>query len=82
MHKKKGFSATLVTDVGINADGSIYSIRITKSSGNQALDDAAKRLIKLGAPYAALPKELLQELDILVITRVWKFSDESGMTTQ
>ena len=80
--RKKGFSGLLTTDVGINADGSIYSIRITKSSGNKALDDAAKRIIKLSAPFAALPKELLKELEVLVITRVWKFSDESGITTR
>ncbi|WP_349432311.1 TonB family protein [Methylomarinum sp. Ch1-1] len=80
--RKKGFSGTLTMDVGINADGSIYSIRITKSSGNQALDDAAKRIVQMSAPFAALPAELLQELDVLVITRVWKFSDESGMTTR
>jgi len=80
--RKKGFSGTLTTDVGINADGSIYSIRITKSSGNKALDDAAKRIIRLSAPFAALPKELLKELKVLVITRVWKFSDESGITTR
>jgi len=80
--KKKGFSGTLTMDVGIKADGSIYSIRITKSSGNKALDDAAKRIVRLSAPFAALPKELLKELDVLVIPRVWKFSDESGMTTR
>ncbi len=80
--RKKGFSGTLTMDVGIKADGSIYSMRITKSSGNQALDDAAKRIVRMSAPFAALPAELLEELDILVITRVWKFSDESGMTTR
>lgn len=80
--RKKGFSGTLTMDVGINADGSIYRIRITKSSGNKALDDAAKRIVRLSAPFAALPKELLQELDVLVIPRVWKFSDESGITTR
>lgn len=80
--KKKGFSDTLTMDVGIKADGSIYSIRITKSSGNKALDDAAKRIVRLSAPFAALPKELLEEVDILVIPRIWKFSDESGMTTR
>jgi len=80
--RKKGFSGTLTTDVGIYPNGSIYSIRITKSSGNKALDDAAKRIIRLSAPFATLPKEILQELDILVITRVWRFSDETGMTTQ
>lgn len=79
--RKKGFSGTLTMDVGIKADGSIYSMRITKSSGIKALDDAAMRIVRLGAPYAALPAELLQELSTLAITRVWKFSDESGMTT-
>ena len=79
--KKKDFSGSLTMDVGINADGSIYSIRITKSSGNKALDDAAKRIVRLSAPFAALPLELLKELDVLVIPRVWKFSDESGIIT-
>lgn len=80
--RKKDFSGSLTMDVGINADGSIYSIRITKSSGNTALDDAAKRIVRLSAPFAALPKELLKELDVLVIPRVWKFSDESGITAR
>ncbi len=80
--RKKGFSATLRMDVGINPDGSIYSIRITQSSGNPALDDAAKRIVQLSAPFAALPEELLEELDVLVIPRVWKFSDESGISAR
>lgn len=78
----KGFSGSLTMDVGIRADGSIYDMRITKSSGYKALDDAAKRIVRMSAPFAALPAELLQELDVLVITRVWKFSDESGITTR
>ena len=78
---KKNFSGTLTMDVGIKADGSIYSIRINQSSGNPALDEAAKRIVRMSAPFAPLPVELLKELDVLVITRVWKFSDESGMTS-
>jgi protein TonB len=78
---KKNFSGTLTMDVGIRADGSIYSIRINQSSGNPELDDAAKRIVRMSSPFAPLPADLLKELDILVITRVWKFSDESGMTT-
>jgi protein TonB len=69
-------------DVGINADGSIYSMRIVKSSGNPILDEAAKRIVKMSAPYAALPADLLREINVLVITRVWKFSDETGMTAR
>ncbi|MDO9046698.1 MAG: TonB family protein [Methylobacter sp.] len=79
---KKNFSGTLTMDVGIKADGSIYSIRINQSSGNPALDEAAKRIVRMSAPFAPLPAELRKELDVLVITRVWKFSDESGMTTR
>lgn len=79
---KKNFSGTLTMDVGIKADGSIYSIRINQSSGNPALDEAAKRIVRMSAPFAPLPVELQKELDVLVITRVWKFSDESGMTSR
>ncbi len=79
---KKNFSGTLTMDVGIKSDGSIYSIRINQSSGNPALDEAAKKIVRMSAPFAPLPTELLKELDVLVITRVWKFSDESGMTTR
>ena len=80
--RKKGASQTLTMDVGISADGSIYSMRIVKSSGNAALDEAAKRIVKMSAPFAALPDDLLREVNVLVITRVWKFSDETGMTAR
>lgn len=78
---KKNFSGALTMDVGIKADGSIYSIRITRSSGYPELDEAAKRIVKMSAPFPVLPSDLLKELNVLVITRKWKFSDESGMTT-
>lgn len=80
--RKKGSFTTLTMDVGIQADGGIYSIRISKSSGIKALDDAAKRIVRLSAPFAALPKELLEEVDVLVIRRKWKFPDKSGMVIQ
>lgn len=84
---KKNFSSTLTMDVGLRADGSIYNININKSSGNQALDDAAKRIVRMSAPFPPLPLELIKELklkqqDVLVITRIWIFSDESGMTAR
>ena len=79
---KKNFSGTLTMDVGINEDGSIYSIRINKSSGIPALDEAAKKIVRMSAPFAPLPLDLRKELDVLVITRVWKFSDESGLVTR
>ncbi len=79
---KPGFSATLTMDVGINLDGSIESIRITHSSGIPELDEAAKKIVRMSAPFPPLPLALRSELDILKITRVWKFTDESGLVTQ
>jgi len=80
--KRSGFSSSLTMDVGIKPNGNIYNIRINKSSGYPALDQAAKRIVRLSAPFPPLPKALLKEVDILVITRVWKFSDESGLHTR
>lgn len=78
-HKRE--AQILTMDVGINPDGSIYSMRITRSSGNPELDEAAKRIVRMSAPFAELPADLLQEVNVLIITRVWKFSDETGMTS-
>ena len=75
------FSGTLTMDVGIKADGSVYSIRINRSSGIPALDEAAKKIVRMSAPFAPLPLELRKELGVLVFPRVWKFSDESGLVT-
>jgi protein TonB len=77
-----GASQSLTMEVGIEADGSIYSMHIVRSSGNSALDEAAKRIVKMSAPFAELPYDLLHEVKVLVITRVWKFSDETGMTAR
>ncbi|MCX7086361.1 MAG: TonB family protein [Methylococcales bacterium] len=78
---KKNFSGSLILDVGIKSDGSIYSIRINKSSGIDELDEAAKNIVRMSAPFPPLPLEITKELDVFVITRVWTFTDESGLDT-
>ncbi len=75
------FSGSLIMDVGINSDGQIYDIKIVKSSGIAELDEAAKRIVKMSAPFAELPEELTEELDVLSIRRVWSFSEEGNFTS-
>jgi len=70
-----------IAQTRINPDGSLYSIRVRQSSGNKALDEAALKIVRMGAPYSPLPEELLNEIDVLVISRVWQFSDETGIST-
>ena len=70
----------LVMTVGINPDGSVESIDIQRSSGLPQLDQAATRIVRLAGPYSPLPEHIHQSVDVLHITRTWRFSrDFKGM---
>ena len=79
--RRQKLSGGLLLSVGINPDGSVYSIQVRRSSGFPVLDDAAIRIVRLAAPFAPFPAELKQEADVLVITRTWKFSNDNRMET-
>jgi protein TonB len=68
------FYGSLVLDVEISSDGSLHSVEVSRSSGHKVLDDAAKRIVRLAAPYGAFSAEMKQSTDILSITRTWTFS--------
>jgi len=66
--------------VGIKQDGSVESIDIQRSSGMPQLDQAATRIVRLAAPYSPLPEHINTNVDVLHITRTWRFSrDFKGM---
>lgn len=70
----------LVMTVGINLDGSIESIEIQRSSGKPQLDQAATRIVRLAGPYSPLPEHINASVDVLHITRTWRFArDFKGM---
>lgn len=64
----------LVMTVGINVDGSVESIDIQRSSGYSRLDQAATRIVRLAGPYSPLPEHINATVDVLHITRTWRFS--------
>jgi periplasmic protein TonB len=68
--------------VSINADGSLESVVIDQKSNYQVLDDAAKRIVELGAPYTAFPEDIKKDTDILSITRTWTFTQEDALSTE
>lgn len=68
--------------VSIRADGSIESIVIDKSSGSKILDEAAKNIVNLAAPYAKFSEDMKKSTDILGITRTWTFTQEDALATQ
>ncbi len=81
--KLRHISGILVLDVAINVDGTIRSVDILRTSGQKLLDDAAVRIVRSAAPFAALPNEMSKDTDVLHITRTWVFeSGSSGLSTK
>ena len=74
----KGISGDLLLDAAIDKEGKIKSVRILRTSGNSVLDNAAINIVKLASPFSPLPKKIIEETDILHITRTWKFSDKDS----
>ena len=60
--------------VSINADGTLNRLDVERSSGQPILDQAAEKIVKMGAPYARFPDSIRRDTDILVITRTWNFA--------
>ncbi|AFI83450.1 energy transducer TonB [Methylophaga nitratireducenticrescens] len=79
--KDKGINGSLMLSVDIKPDGSVPpdGIVVSRSSGHKVLDDAAVRIVRLGAPYAAIPEDVLQNNDMLTIIRTWKFESARGL---
>ncbi len=79
--RRKKLNGTLILDVVISADGKLLKTDLRQSSGHQILDDAAKRIVQLAAPFSAFPKKLRQEADVIHITRSWEFLNNSSIRT-
>lgn len=79
--RRKSLTGSLLLSVSIAKDGSVRSIKVRQSSGHAVLDDAAKRIVQLAAPFSPFPAGLSEEADVLVITRTWKFFSDSHLST-
>ncbi|MFM8445297.1 MAG: energy transducer TonB [Methylococcus sp.] len=80
--RRQKLSGSLVLAVGIQPDGRVYSVQVLQSSGYAVLDNAARQIVDLAAPFAPLPNEIRQEVDVLVITRTWRFDSNFRLETR
>ena len=71
--RQRQLSGTLLLDVALAPDGSVKEITVRRSSGHRVLDDAAARIVRLAAPFAPFPPDIRKDVDILHVTRTWKF---------
>jgi protein TonB len=68
--------------VSIKADGSLESVVIDQKSDLEVLNEAAKRIVELAAPYAVFPDDIKKDTDILSITRTWTFTQEDALQSE
>mgnify|MGYP000636855808 CR=1 FL=1 len=61
----------------LHPDGRIDEVRIMRSSGHPELDRAANRIVRLAAPYEAIPDEVLDGKNRLGIVRTWRFERDA-----
>ncbi len=71
--RRRSLEGDLRMLVEIEASGALRDVRILDSSGSAVLDEAAMRIVRLGAPYLPFPEEMRREADILQIVRTWQF---------
>jgi protein TonB len=65
---------SLVLTVVIKNDGSLDHVEVNRPSGIKLLDDAARRIVEMAAPYGAFPESIRRDTDIIEITRTWTFT--------
>ncbi|MBF0218315.1 MAG: TonB family protein [Gammaproteobacteria bacterium] len=80
--RRQGLNGSLILDVAIAADGSLHSVKVMHSSGSKILDEGARLIVELAAPFAPLPPAIREQTDILHITRAWQFGDQYFLTTR
>ncbi len=70
-----GRTGTPLIQATIDADGRLAAVRIRRSSGNPAIDDAAIRILQLATPFTPFPRALAARHDAIRITYAWEFLD-------
>jgi len=80
--RQKQLSGALLLDVALRPDGSVIEILVRRSSGHKVLDDAAVRIVELAAPFAPFPDDIAREIDVLHVTRTWKFLNNAEFAAQ
>ncbi len=79
--RSQGLHGDVLLTVVLNLDGSIKSIDVIQSSGQKVLDDAARRIVRLAAPFPPAPKTG-EHIDELNITRTWRFQPNNVLKTR
>ena len=73
---------SLLLIVSIKSNGALDNIEMRRSSGSKILDEAAIRIVRMGAPYAAFPADIARDTDVIDISRTWRFTSSDRIETE
>lgn len=79
---RNNISGQCYVEALINADGSVRSVSVLRSSGHKLLDDTALRIVRNNGPYAPLPPEIRKQTEVLPIRLEWNFRVKQGLSTR
>ena len=80
--KRVGLQGQLQLTVAIKSNGEVEEITVNRSSGSKVLDQAAKRIVMLSAPFDKFPDSFKNDTDVLHITRTWIFGRGDTLTSK
>jgi protein TonB len=78
----RGASYRLVMTVSVWPDGRVEKIEIDHPSGSKAVDDAARRIVRMGAPYGHFSPALKAQYGVLDLTMAWNFSRTDALSVE
>ena len=78
----RGRNYNLILTVSVLASGAIERIIVERSSGSSAVDDAAKKIVRLGEPFANFTSPMKARYGVLDITMGWNFSTANEFTIE
>jgi protein TonB len=80
--RRRRLTGSLVLSVLLDREGRVLEMELASGSGERVLDDAARRIVELAAPFAPFPPELRRAHDRIMITRTWVFKGDQALHTR
>lgn len=80
--RRRVLSGSLILHVLLDHDGNIVDVFVGSPSGQQVLDDAARRIVEFAAPFMPFSPDMRAQYDQLMITRTWVFEADGELTTR
>jgi len=67
------FYRPVTLSIVINGDGTLHSVSVRHSSGDEKLDEAARRIVLASSPFSPFPGGMRNRYDQIEINRTWDF---------